>query len=291
MLRVRPPAPCPRPFGGEGGRAGARAARMSRAARTFLAAGGLLEAASLLAPPALSAQLIEFPFRVEEGAEFLRTVTMTNHVTGLQGEQATQETAITARLRVKEARADGSGRMEILIEEVSPPEPGDSADERIRSMVGRPLEMGLTAGGLLDPIDLALAADASDEAMVETLILLTLFGTQDRADGLLAGFPPALREDTPFVSPLQLNIGGGVPLHHTLAAVDTSGGGRIARIELRGEANYGERGSGEASGYILFDLDTGRLVESRLLSSMTLAYPDGQSMRRIMEMRTERVPG
>ncbi len=270
----------------------------------ILAAGGLFGAGSVLAPTPLSAQLVEFPFQVEEGAVFLRTVTMTGHVTGPGGEQ-TQETAITVRLRVREAGADGSGRLEFLVEEVSPPEPADTdgaappsspseedpVADLLHAMVGRPLEMGLTAGGLLDPADIARAAGRSEAEMIESIFLMSLFGPQDRADGLLASFPPALREDAPFVSAIQLNVGGGVPLQHTLAGVDTSNGGRIARVELRGEADYGERGSGEATGFILFDLDAGRLVESRMTSSMTLGSPEGQAMRRTMETRTQRVPG
>lgn len=268
----------------------------------FRLAGGLLGAVALLVPLALPAQLVEFPLRVEEGAEFLRTVTVTAHTTGLRGEQ-TQATAITARLRVLEARADGSGRLEILVEEVSSPETpdpdsmdpapspaaNDPADDLLRSMVGRPMEMGITAGGLLDPAELTRAADRSEAGMLESIYLMMIFGPQDRADGLLAGFPPALREDTPFVGSVQLGSGGSLPLHHTLVGVDTSSGGRIARIELRGEADYGARGGGEASGYILFDLDAGRLVESRLSSSMTLVTPEGESMRQTIESHTERV--
>lgn len=255
------------------------------------------------APTAISAQLVEFPVRVEEGTVFHRVVSITAQTESPRG-SGLEESHTTARIRVAEVQDDGSGTLEVVIESfrmrsesprrgliewdsTTDPMVTDEADLALSgALVGRSYSFPFLAGGVVDMAPFMEPRESEAETL-ELWTLVTLAGPQDRADGLPTGFPPALRMGVPHQVLAPFGSRGAGLLTYTLVEVEESGGRQVARVEISGEGRSQE-GVSQYSGHILFDLDTGRVVEEVRVLEQRMGEP-GNSGTYIMETRTRPV--
>ncbi len=255
------------------------------------------------APTAISGQLVEFPVQVEEGTVFHRVVSVTAQTESPRG-SGLDESNTTARIRVAEMHDDGSGTLEVVIESIrirseSPhrgliewdsttdPVVTDEADLAFSgALVGRSFSLPFLAGGVVDMAPFMEPRESEAETL-ELWTLVTLAGPQDRADGLPTGFPPALRMGVPHQVQTPFDSRGAGLLSYTLVEVEESGGRQVARVEMSGEGRSQE-GVARYSGHILFDLDTGRMVEEVRVLERHVGE-SGNSGTYIMETRTRPV--
>jgi hypothetical protein len=264
-----------------------------------------LAVALLVAPAALQGQLVEFPVQVAEGAEFLGTVSVTARVE-TPHDEGFDTADLTARLRVTELRADGSGVVEATIEAmrvrgesgrrgprawdstVDDVDPEDPELVFTASMIGRTFTLPFLPGGELDLAPFIREPETESE-FLELGFFLTLAGLLARADGLPTGFPPALRVGESFSVPAQATHGEAGLLRYTLIEVAEDDGRRVARIGISGESSQGMLGTTETTGHILFDLSAGRMVEAVSIATREQRDPQAGSATHTTELRMERV--
>jgi len=274
--------------------------RTPSAFRGFGAVGAIV---LVTAPTAISAQLVEFPVGVEEGVVFPRVVSVTAQTESPRG-SGLDESHTTARIRVAEVQDDGSGTREVVVESfrmrsesprrgliewdsTTDPVVTDEADlARAGARVGRSFRLHFLAGGVVDMAPFMEPRESDAETM-ELWTLVTLVGPQDRADGLPTGFPPALRMGGPHQVLAPFGSRGAGLLSYTLVEVEESGSRQMARVEISGKGRSQE-GVSQYSGHILFDLDTGRMVEEVRVLEQHMGEP-GNSGTYIRETRTDRV--